>query len=51
LIEQQTEFAADNPPMVGEAFATHLLGAAAFTHRMDQLDAVGIDDAEHGRGG
>ena len=28
-----------------------MLGAAAFPHRMDQLDAVGVDDAEHGRGG
>src|SRR5262249_24437094 len=48
---QQTEFAADNPPMVGEAFAADLLGAAAFAHRMDQLDTIGIDDAEHGRRG
>src|SRR5215831_13339165 len=51
LIEQQTEFAADNPPMVGEAFAADLLGAAAFAHRMDQLDTIGIDDAEHGWSG
>jgi hypothetical protein len=26
LIEQQPEFAADNPPMVGEAFPADLLG-------------------------
>src|SRR6516165_856677 len=37
--------------MIGEAFAADLLGAAAFTHRMDQLDAVGVDNAEHRRGG
>ena len=51
LVEQQTEFPANNPAVIGEAFATDLLRAAAFTHRMDQRDAVGVDDAEHGRGG
>src|SRR5256885_1216042 len=51
LIEQQTEFAADNPAMIGEALATNLLGTAAFTHGMDQLDTIGVNDAEHGRGG
>src|SRR5262249_40292727 len=51
LVEQQTEFPTNNPAVIGEAFAPDLLGAAAFTHRMDQLDAVGVDDAEHGRGG
>src|SRR6266446_4178502 len=35
LIAQQTEFAADNPAMIGEALATNLLGTAAFTHGMD----------------
>src|SRR6185295_4902966 len=45
LVEQQTEFAADNPPMVGEAFPANLLGATAFTHGMDQLDPIGVDDA------
>src|SRR5437879_1573149 len=51
LTEQQTEFAADNPAMIGEAFAAHLLGTPAFTHGMDQLDTIGVNDAEHGRGG
>src|SRR5712691_9909798 len=36
--------------MVGEAFAADLLGAAAFAHRVDQLDAIRVDDPEHGRG-
>src|SRR5215470_10278430 len=49
--KQQTEFAADNPAMVGEAFAANLLGTAAFTPGMDQLDPVGVNDAEHGRSG
>src|SRR5262247_2722288 len=42
LVEQQTEFAADNPAMVGEAFPAYLLGTAAFTPGMDQLDAIGV---------
>src|SRR5215475_7514108 len=48
LVEQQTEFAPNNPAVIGEAFATDLLGAAALAHGVDQLDAVGVDDAEHG---
>jgi hypothetical protein len=49
LIEQQTEFAPDNPPMVGEAFPANLLRAATFTDGMDQLNAIGVNDPEHGR--
>jgi hypothetical protein len=37
--------------MIGEAFAADLLGTAALAHGVDQLDTVGIDDAEHGRSG
>ncbi len=37
--------------MVGEAFPANLLGAAAFTDGMDQLDPIGVDDAEHRRSG
>src|SRR6266700_5911120 len=51
LIEQQTQFPADNPPVIGEAFAANLLRAAALAHGVDQLDAIGVDDAEHGRSG
>src|SRR5215470_4623800 len=39
-IEEQTEFAADNPAVVREAFAADLLRTAAFTHGMDQLDTI-----------
>ena len=35
--------------MIREAFAADLYGAAAFAHRMDQCDAIGINDAEHRR--
>src|SRR5262245_21014371 len=47
LVQQQTEFPADNPAMVGQAFAPDLLRAAPLTHGVDQLDAIGVDDAEH----
>src|SRR5262249_22051801 len=51
LIEEQTEFAADNPAMIGEAFATDLLRAAALAHGVNQLDAIRVNDAEHRWGG
>ena len=44
LIEQQTEFAPDNPAMVRHAFAADLLGTAAFAPGVDELDAVGVND-------
>ena len=44
LVEQQTEFAPDNPAMVRHAFPADLLRAAPFTDGMDQLDAVGVTD-------
>src|SRR5713101_6995552 len=47
LIEQQTEFASDDPAMIREAFAANLPRAPTFPHRMDQLDAIRVDDAEH----
>src|SRR5437870_12101744 len=37
--------------MVGEPFTADLLGTAAFAYGMDQLDAIRVDDAEHGRSG
>jgi hypothetical protein len=39
LVEQETQFPANNPAMIGEAFAADLLGAAAFAHGVDELDA------------
>jgi len=51
LIEQQTEFAADNPAVIRDAFPADLLGAAAFAYRVDQLNPIRVDDAEHGRSG
>src|SRR5262245_47322398 len=47
LLEQETEFPADSPPVMPEAFAANLLGVAALADGMDQLDALGVDDAEH----
>src|SRR5712692_1386702 len=49
LIEQQTEFASDDPAVVRHAFAADLLRAPTLSDGMDQFDAVGVDDAEHGR--
>src|SRR4029450_12106174 len=37
--------------MVGQAFAPDLLRAAALAHGVDQLNAIRVDDPEHGRGG
>jgi hypothetical protein len=37
--------------MIREAFPADLLRAAAFADRVDQLNAIRVDDAEHGRGG
>ncbi len=51
LVEQETEFAPDNPAMIREPFAANLLGAPAFAHGMDQLNPIGVDDPEHGGGG
>jgi len=51
LIEQETAFAADNPPVIREAFAAHLLGTPAFAHGVDQLDPIRVDDPGHRRGG
>ena len=51
LIEQQTEFPADNPAVVREAFAAELLRAAAFAHGVNQLDAEGRSPQQIGRKG
>src|SRR6516164_10723903 len=51
LVQQQAEFAADNPAVIRETFAANLLGAAALAHGMDELNPIGVDDPEHGRGG
>src|SRR5467141_3455887 len=50
LVEKQAEFAPDNPTVVRHTFAADLLRAAAFAHGVDELDAVGVNDAEHRRG-
>src|SRR5215813_2727671 len=48
LIEQQTEFATNNPAVVRHAFPADLLRAPTLSDGMDELDAIGVDDAEHG---
>src|SRR5215813_8306246 len=49
LIEQQTEFAPDNPAMIRFPFAPDLLLTASFAHRMEQLYAVAIDNPQERR--
>ena len=44
LIEQETEFAADNPAMIREAFAADLLRAQTLSDGVDQLNAIRVDD-------
>jgi hypothetical protein len=51
LVEPQPEFPTNNPAVLGEAWATARLGAAACTPRRDQREAVGVDAAEPDRGG
>src|SRR4029453_9749295 len=51
LVEQETEFPTDNPAVVRDAFAADLLRAAAFTDRMDQLDAIRVNDPKDRWGG
>src|SRR5262249_18995313 len=46
-----TQAPISTPGPLSMPFAPDLLRAAAFAHRMDQLDAVGVDDPEHRRGG
>src|SRR5213594_64413 len=50
-IQQETQFPADNPTVIREAFPADLLGTPAFTHRVDELDPIRVDDAEHRWGG
>ena len=51
LIEEQGACAADNPAVVRHACAADLPWAAALAHRMEQLDAGGVDDTPHRWGG
>ena len=51
LIEEETEFAADNPAMIRNALTADLLRAAALADGVDQLNPIRVDDAEHRRGG
>jgi len=51
LVQQQAEFAPNNPAMVGHAFATNLLRAATCADGVHELNPIRVDDAEHGRRG
>jgi len=43
LIEEQTEFAPNNPAMVRQAFTADLVWAVAFAHGVDALNAIGVN--------
>src|SRR5262245_41924638 len=51
LVHQQAEFAPNNPAVVGHAFTSDLLRAAAFADGVHELNPIRVDDAEHGRRG
>src|ERR671937_738379 len=40
LIQDETQFAPHNPPMIALPFFAHLRRAAPFPHRVDQLDPI-----------
>ncbi len=45
VIEQQTQFTADNPAFVGQqALLANLLGASSFPSGMNQFDAIAVND-------
>lgn len=50
VVEQPAQLQADDPAPIAFAFLAHLLGTAAFTDRVDQLDAIAVNDSEEGRG-
>ena len=51
LVQQQTQFAADDPAVIREAFTADLPEAPAFPDGMDQFDPICVDDPEHRRRG
>jgi hypothetical protein len=46
MVEQQAQFTADNPAFVGQTLFANLLGASPFSPRMNQFDAIAIDDPD-----
>jgi hypothetical protein len=51
LVQHQTQGASDDPAGIREAFPADLVGTPAFAHGMDEREALGVDDAAHGRSG
>ena len=48
LVDQQTQFVADDPPVVGDSLPADWSGTASFPNRMDQFDAVTVDHPQQG---
>jgi hypothetical protein len=49
VIYQEAQLPTNNPARVGLALLADLLSAASFTARVDQFNAIAVDDAEQGR--
>ena len=51
VIEHQTQLASHYPSVIGLALLAYLMRASAFADRVDQFDAIAINDPQHcGRG-
>lgn len=48
LIDQQAQFVAHDPAVVGEPLPADLSGTAPFPNRVDQFDTVTVDDPQQG---
>ena len=48
-VDQPAQLNAHDPAAIAVAFLTHLLFAPSFTDRMNQFNAIGVDDGEEGR--
>src|SRR3989337_1154339 len=51
MIEHETQFASDDPPPVRQSLLANLLLAAAFPARVEQFDAIGVDQTDERRVG
>ena len=48
VVEHQTEFSSYDPAVIGLPFLANLVLTTSLSYRMNQLDAVGVDDSQQG---
>src|SRR5262249_32426795 len=48
FVQEETQLPTDNPSVIRFPFFAYLVGATPFTNRMDQLNAIGINDPKDG---